>query len=335
MAGIARSRTKRRPRVAFVLSGGGNLGAIQIGMLRALTERAITPDVVLGCSIGALNGAGFAADPTLSGIRHLESVWRRTEAYDVMPSSRIPGPVQLLRKGEALHSNAGLRKTIEAFLVRRDTFEELAVEFQCVATDVESAMEKWFTAGAIEAPILASAALPAVYPPVMIDGIRYVDGGVVDNVPITRAVDLGAKKIYVLHVGLHGRPQAEIRRPLDAALMAYWIARNGRFARDLATLPKGVEVVVLPPGDRPDIRYDDFSQTAVLLNQGYEGAAAHLDALAAAEATEPSLADRLRREMFETADWRRVLERRRGKAVLEQRPPEEEAELDALADDLG
>ena len=102
---------------------------------------------------------------------------------------------------------------------------------------------------------------------VRIGGRRYIDGGVVDNVPLARAVELGAKRIYVLHVGLHGRPNAEVRRPLDAALIAYWIARNHRFARDLSALPKSVEAIVLPPGDRPDIRYDDFGQTTDLIEQ--------------------------------------------------------------------
>ena len=94
-----RDGSRRRPKVAFVLSGGGNLGAIQVGMLRALAERDIVPDVVLGCSVGALNGAGFAADPTLAGVERLEQHWHATTSHTLMPSSRIPSAVQLLRKG--------------------------------------------------------------------------------------------------------------------------------------------------------------------------------------------------------------------------------------------
>jgi hypothetical protein len=105
-------------------------------------------------------------------------------------------------------------------------------------------------------------------------------------------------------VGLHGRPEAEVKRPIDAALIAYWIARNSRLARDLAQLPRSVEAIVLPPGDRPELRYDDFTQTGDLIDQGYRGAAQYLDELTAAEDSEPRLAERLRREMFRTAEWR-------------------------------
>jgi NTE family protein len=288
-----------------VLSGGGNLGAIQVGMLRALTEREVRPDVILGCSVGALNGASFAAQPDLVGVRRLERMWREIAAPDLMPSSRIPSSVQLIRKGESLHSNEGLRATVRRSLAHRERFEDLEVPFQCVATEVDGAIERWFDEGDLIEPILASAALPAVYPMVTIDGRRYLDGGVVDNVPVGRAVELGARRIYVLHVGLHGRPDTQVRRPIDAALVAYWIARNSRLARDLAGLPKSVEAIVLPPGDRPELRYDDFSQTDELLAQGYLGASDYLTQLDEAEAASPGVAERLRREMFKTADWRR------------------------------
>lgn len=306
---------RRKPRVAFVLSGGGNLGAIQVGMLRALWERDIRADVVLGCSVGALNGAAYAADPSGYGLSQLERVWRSMRSPDVMPSSRIPSALQLVRRGESLYPSTGLRHSIESFLGGRDTFEELQIPFQCVATDVDRAVEHWFTEGPLVEPILASAALPSVYPMVHIGDRRYVDGGVVDNVPLARAVELGAKQIYVLHVGLHGKPNATVRRPLDAALMAYWIGRNHRFARDLAALPRNVKAVVLPPGDRPELRYDDFTQTDELMEQGYRGASGHLDDLARAEADEPGLAERLRLDAFKSAEWWRVLERRRASGV--------------------
>jgi NTE family protein len=297
-------RQRRRPRTAFVLSGGGNLGAIQIGMLRALTEREIQPDVVIGCSVGAMNGAAYAANPTIAGVRRLDTMWRSITAPDLLPSTRIPNALLLVRKGESLYRNDGLRRTILSALDGRSEFDDLEVPFQCVATEVDGAAERWFTDGPLVDPILASAALPSVYPIVSIDGRRYLDGGVVNNVPVARAVELGAKRIYVLHVGLHGRPEAEVKRPIDAALIAYWIARNSRLARDLAQLPRSVEAIVLPPGDRPELRYDDFTQTADLIDQGYLGAAQYLDELAEAEASEPRLAERLRREMFRTAEWR-------------------------------
>lgn len=268
-------------RTAFVLSGGGNLGALQVGMLTALAERGIVADVVLGCSVGALNGAAYSRTPTIEGLRSLAARWAEIESPTLMPSSLIPNAVQLLRKGESLHDNEGLRATLVAMLGEGATFGDLEVEFQCVATDVDTAMEHWFTEGEVVPAVMASAALPAVYPPVEIDGTRYLDGGVIDNVPIARAVELGCNRIFVLGVGPHGRPEVDIRRPLDGALLAYWVARNSRFARDLAALPEGVEAVVLPPGRRPELRYDDFTQSGALIEQGYDQSVTFLDRRAA------------------------------------------------------
>lgn len=254
-------------RTAFVLSGGGNLGSLQVGMLSALAEHYIVPDIVLGCSVGALNGAAYSRAPTRAGVRRLAERWTEIDSPTLMPSSLMPSALQLLRKGASLHDNAGLHQTVLDMLGDQLTFESLALPFQCVAANVDTAMAHWFTEGDITQAVMASAALPAVYPPVEIDGIRYLDGGVIDNVPIARAVELGCNRIFVLHVGPHGRPDADIRRPLDGALLAYWVARNSRFARDLAALPDGVEAIVLPPGRRPDLRYDDFSQTESLIEQ--------------------------------------------------------------------
>jgi NTE family protein len=288
-----RSLTRRKPRVAFVLSGGGNLGAIQVGMLRALVERDIVPDVVLGCSVGAMNGAAFALAPTMAGVRRLEAHWTRS-TYTIMPSSRLPSAVQLIRKGESLHGNDGMRQGLEMLLGSTRRFEDLTIPFECVAAVVETAAEHWFADGPLIPAVMASAALPAVFPVMEVEGIRYVDGGVVDNVPVSRAVDLGCREIYVLHVGRHGRPDAEVRRPIDAALQAYWVARNGRFARDLAALPDGVEAVILPPGRRPEVRYDDFSQTAEMIRQGYDNSAEFLDERAASALERTRTAELLR-----------------------------------------
>jgi NTE family protein len=279
----------------LVLGGGGNLGALQIGQLRALAEREVVPDMILGCSIGAMNGAAFASDPTRGGVARLEAIWTDLAkgSAAVMPSSRVPNAVQMLRKGESLYSNDGLRSTIERFLGDRRTFEDLVVPFQCVATAVDEAREYWFDHGDLVEPILASAALPAVYPIVTIDGRRYLDGGVVNNVPLERAVDLGARRVYVCHTGLHGRPNPEVERPLDAALIAYWVTRNARLARDLAKDHGSTEIIVLSPGPRPDIRLDDFSHTGELVEQGYRHASTYLDDLEAERAAGRSMAERL------------------------------------------
>lgn len=273
-----RERLARRGKVAFVLSGGGNLGAIQVGMLRALVERGIQADLVLGCSVGALNGAAYAADPTPEGVRRLEELWMGIDDDEVMPSGWLPPSVMLARRRASVHDNAGLRAVVTDAL-GVDRFEALRVPFQCVATAVEPAEERWFSSGPLVDPILASAALPGIFPLVQIGETRYMDGAVVNDVPVTRAVELGARTIYVLHVGTLDRPWLDPKRPFDVIVQAYWIARRHRYHEDLAALPPRVKVVVLPVGSPPRLKYNDFSHSHELITQAFAATAAHLDAI--------------------------------------------------------
>jgi NTE family protein len=274
---IMRRWMRRRPGpVAFVLSGGGNLGALQIGMLRALAERDIRPDLVVGCSVGAINGAALAEDPSPAGIERLERLWRELDGKELMPSKLLPNAVALARRGEAIHANDGLRRALEAQL-RARTFEELTVPFQCVATDVAGIREVWFGSGPLIEPILASAALPAVYPAVEIEGVRYLDGAILADVPMGRAVELGASTLYVLQVGGFSRPRPEPRRPLDVAVQSYWLARHYRFKLELEAMPPHVDVHLLPTGQTPRTRYNDFTRSAELIAVAYEAASDYLD----------------------------------------------------------
>jgi NTE family protein len=267
---------RRTGPVAFVLSGGGNHGAVQVGMLRALVEHDIAPELILGCSIGALNGVAFAQDPTPEGVTRIESVWRGLGDEGLLPSGWLPNAVALARKGEAIYSNDRLRGLVQG-LLRVERFEDLAVPFQCVATDVGGVREAWFSVGDLIEPILASSALPAVLPAVEIDGVRYLDGAIVDDVPISRAVTLGAATIYVLHCGTVDRPRPEPKRPLDVVVQAYWVARHHRFKRDLEALPAGVEAIVLPTGQTRTLRFNDFTQGAEMMKASYVATTRFLD----------------------------------------------------------
>src|SRR5438105_1651698 len=233
------------PVTAFVLGGGGNLGAVQVGMLRALVERAIVPDVAIGCSVGALNAAGLAADPTLGGVARMRDVWLHLDGDELWPAGRITGLWMLGRKGQAIQPNTGLRSLIERALPYK-RLEDAVIPVHVNATSLETGRGHWFTTGPAVEAILASAALPAVFPPVVVGGEAYIDGGVVDNVPISRAVALGARRVYVLHVGNFSRPRQLPRRPIDVLLQSFSIARNHRFLAETDDPPSGVEVVVLP-----------------------------------------------------------------------------------------
>jgi len=262
--------------VAVVLSGGGNLGEAQVGMLRALLDHDIGPDLVVGCSAGAINGAALAADPSLEGIDRLARIWCGLERRRLMPRGPLPRVVSLARRGEAIHPNDGLRRLLETTLGGR-TFDDLVLHFECVATDITSHRQMWFDQGPLLDAILASSAMPALYPPVRIDGRHYLDGAIVDDVPVRHAAELGAATLYVLAVGAVSSPPAQPRRPLDVILHAQWIARKHRYERDLETLPSDVRVHLLPHGHLPALRYDDFSRTAELIETAYHASTAYLD----------------------------------------------------------
>jgi NTE family protein len=252
-------------RTAFVLGGGGLLGAAEAGMARALLEAGVVPDLVLGTSIGAINGAALAADPTPGAANRLVEMWAGLAADDVLGGSLLGRIGELLRTRTSLHSNSSLRRLLQEYLP--DRFADLAAPFQCVAASVERASEQWFSEGPLIDPVLASAALPGVFPAVEIDGEHYLDGGLVNSIPISRAVALGADVVWVMHVGRIEEPLSAPRFPWEVGFVAFEVARRHRFHTDLAHLPDGVTVHVLPTGlgERPsstwsNLRYRDRSR---------------------------------------------------------------------------
>jgi NTE family protein len=264
------------PRITFVLSGGGALGAIQVGMLRALIDAGVRPDLVVGSSVGAINGAAVAADPTVSGIERLERLWTGIAAGDpeLMPT-RGRVLTQMARRGEAVHDPAPLRNLLEDALPV-ETFEALPVSFTCVATDLETTSEHWFDRGRLVPALMASAALPVIYPAVQLADRTFIDGGVVRELPVKRAVELGATELYVLHVNHLDRRSLEVRRPGDAILRAYWTARRHRVEEELSEVPDDLVVHRLPSGDQPRIRFDNFSQSMEMAEVARVASSAYL-----------------------------------------------------------
>jgi NTE family protein len=268
---------------AFVLGGGGVLGAAEVGMLRALLEHGIKPDVVVGTSIGAVNGAAIAADPTEGAIQQLAAVWSSPATKEIYGDS-YARQLRRFASRTHLHSPAPLRRILNRTLGEETRFEDLPVPFQCCAASIERAAEHWFTAGPLVQAVLASSAVPGLLPPVPIDGEHYIDGGVVNSIPVGRAVELGATSIWVLQVGRVDRPLQPPKRHLDVAQVAFEIARRHRFAREMAGLPPGVAAHVLPTGggsakDDSPLSYRNLSAARTRIERAYRASSAYLDAL--------------------------------------------------------
>jgi NTE family protein len=273
------------PPVAFVLGGGGVLGAVEVGMLRALLEAGIRPDLVVGTSIGAFNGAAVAADPSEHVVERLTHLWSAPEAGSVYGDS-MARQLRRFATRTHLHSPVALRRLLEAELGGDIRFEDLAVPFECCAASIERAAEHWFARGPLIDAVLASAAVPGLLPPVYIDGEHYIDGGIVNSIPIGRAVTLGAKTIFVLQVGRIERPLKPPRRPWEVAQVAFEVARRHRFAREMAEAPSEIAMHVLPTGggssksreDSP-LSYRDMRLTKARIDRAYEASRAYLESL--------------------------------------------------------
>lgn len=278
---LARWRRRRRAGAepgwtAFVLAGGGSRGAVQVGMLAELVERGIRADRVYGASVGAVNGAAYCGDPTVAGVKRLEGVWRGLTGAEVFPKGRVHGPWTFLQHRASVHPSSGLRRIVEDG-VTFERLEEAPVPLEIVTTSLTDGQERWITRGPVVEAVMASAAIPAIFPPVVIDGDELVDGGVVNNVPLSRPVAAGARRVYVLLCGpLHFRPRTP-QRPVEAVLTAFFVAVHARFARELAQLPPGVEVVVFSGGGDPSADYRDFSSTSELIDAGRAEVASVLD----------------------------------------------------------
>ena len=270
-SGVDDLEEEERGITALVLAGGGVRGAVQVGMLQVLTEHGFVPDRIYGSSVGAVNGVAFAGDPTRGGVERMTEIWTGLTRESVYPQGRLHGPWLYLQQRDSVYANTGLRSVIEEGITF-ERLEDAVIPIEVVATSLTDGRERWFTYGPVVDAVLASAAIPAVFPPVEIDGERFIDGGVVNNVPIRRAIDAGATRVVVLLCTPPIYTPTTPKRPVEAMLNALFISIHARFARDMAQLPPGVEVIVCSGSDDGARDFDDFSTTQALIAQGREEA---------------------------------------------------------------
>ena len=253
-------------------------------MVRALTEAGVRPGMIVGTSVGAINGAVVAADPAVATAR-LSELWQGEALREAFSENLWARALRLARSGTHLHSAEPLQRALRDVLPGGD-FADLKLPFHCVAASIEHASACWFSSGPIVPAVLASCAVPGLLPPVDIGGEHFFDGGLVHSIPVGRAVALGARTVYVLHVGRIERPLTVPRRPWEVGLVAFEIARQHRFHEEMASLPDGVQVHVLPAGatgslpDLAQFRYRDRTRVADSIERAYVASASYLATLA-------------------------------------------------------
>jgi NTE family protein len=258
-----------RPREVVVLSGGGSLGAAQVGALQALIEAGIVPDTVIGCSVGSINAVYVATLPTMERLTALEQVWRSMSRRAVFPDGRFAIARRLAARDNHLYTPTGLRGLLADSLTI-DDLSQTAVPCHVVTTDLLSGEPAWWTSGDPVEILSASACIPGLFPPVKLDGRLHVDGGVSCPVPTQRALDLGARRVWVIDVARTYAGWADEKMSaLDVLLECFAISRSHLGRQQPVPLP-GQRVVALPALTlgRHDMR--DFSRTSWLIRAGRE-----------------------------------------------------------------
>jgi NTE family protein len=250
---------------AFVLAGGGSLGAVEAGMLRALSAHGERADFVVGASAGAINGAYYCAEPTSAGVSKLEAIWRSLKRHHLFPFS-LSNLLGFLWEREYLVEAHGLRRLLESNLPYQ-RLEQAAIPIHVVATDLISGDEVVLSSGSAVDAVLASSAIPGVFPTVTIDGRELVDGGVTNNTPISSAVKLGADRIIVLPTGaacaLRQAPTGAIGKALHSLNLL--IARQ--LANDIERYCDDVQLHVVPALCPQETSSYDYDSCASLIER--------------------------------------------------------------------
>lgn len=254
---------------AFVLSGGASLGAVQVGMARALYDEGIRPDLIIGTSVGAVNGAWLAGERPIEG---LAEVWRSLRTRQIFPLRPLIGLRGFVGRGPNLVPNSGLRHLLERHMVFA-ALEDAAIAFSVIVTDVATGEEIRLDRGPAVDAILASAAIPGVFPPVAIDGRWFMDGGIVDNTPISQAIAAGATDVWVLSTGYSCALPAPPSSAVALALHGLAMLVERRFVAETSLRSYPVPVHLIPPPCPITVSPMDFSQAAELIVQARRGTA--------------------------------------------------------------
>jgi NTE family protein len=254
-------------KTAFVLAGGGSLGAIQVGMMRALLASGLCPDFVVGASVGAINAAHFACAPNIEGVETLERIWIGLRRADIFPLT-VASLFGLIKHPGNVVDPGGLRRVIETNLPC-SRIEEAKIPLHIMATDQQGQVVRLSSGPAVEA-ILASCAIPGVFPPVPIGNDLLMDGAVAANTPLRLAAALGASRIIILPTGYACALREPPRTAIGKALHAITLMITWQLMHELEHMPEGSAVHVVPTLCPLAVSPFDFSASRQLIERAEE-----------------------------------------------------------------
>jgi NTE family protein len=249
-----------RAKTAFVLAGGGSFGAIQVGMLQSLAAHGITADMVVGSSVGALNGAFYAGDPTAEGVEKLATVWRGLTRQDVFPISWRT-VLSFLWRRDFLIPHDGIRKLIEDHIPYRN-LQDAKLPVHIVTTDIVTGDSVVLSEGSLAEAVVASTAIPGAFAPIRYRDHYLADGAISSNTPIQVAVNKGARRLIILPTGHACATQAPPVGAVANALHALTLLIARQLVSELEGLGPEVEYFVVPPLCPLAGSPYDFSRTA-------------------------------------------------------------------------
>jgi NTE family protein len=262
---------------AFVLSGGGSLGAVQVGMLQALEQRHISADVLIGTSAGALNAAYLAGHGTgRQALDELAASWIATRRSDVFPMDPRRHVLALGGARPSFFADRGLRRLIARHLTYT-RLEEAGTPLHVVATDLLSGREVVLSEGDAVSAVLASTAIPGILPAVQRDGLTLVDGGLADNAAISVAVALGADTVYVLPTGFSCALTQPPTSALAVAIQSLGLLIQQQLITDVTHFAEHVDLKVLPPLCPVAVSPSDFRQASSLIERAYSASVSWID----------------------------------------------------------
>lgn len=250
---------------------------VEVGMLKALVEFGLRADLVVGSSVGAINSVFYAADPTAKGVARLERIWRGLRRQDVFPLSLMGVARGLLRRQSHLLNPAALQTLLQSHLPI-ERLEEAQVPVGVMATDVLGGAEVRLTRGRALPALLASTAIPGLFPPVPIDGLLLVDGAVANHTPISAALALGATRIIVLPAGFPCAKGDAPHGALAMALHALNVLTAHQLARDVQRYRDQAEVIVVPPLCPLALPAYDFTGAGEVIDRAQDSTAVWLAA---------------------------------------------------------